>query len=222
MSERRILHCFADTGVEGEALSAFGQVVRIGIDPTDKNDSEPIKADAHKLPIKPGTTFDVGLFHPPCAKWSPLTKISGDPDDHPNLIPLAREIAEEYCDEWIIENVPQAPLKDPVVLSGTNFGLPIIQRRAFETSFHVEQPKREHSLAEFRMNGPDNGSFEQLPTANGKEIWKAMKGYSGPYTRYEVEKAAVPRAYIDYLMRWFLLEEPDQEAAAQTEVVADD
>lgn len=215
-AERAILHCFADTGVESEALSAFGQVVRIGVDPTDKNDSEPIKADAHQLPLGDDVRFGLGVFHPPCARWSPLTSISGDPEDHPNLIPLAREIAEKHCEHWIIENVPRAPLNDPVILDGRMFGLPIRQRRAFETSFDVDELPIQTQFTEFRINGPDGGSFDRAPAPTGKHIWKAIKGYSGDYNRYEVEKAAVPRAYMDHLCcAWLGALQTDIDAAKE-------
>ena len=120
----KILHVFADTGVECEALSAYGSVTRVGIDPTDNPyTDELIAADARELELD--RTFDLGLFHPPCQRWS---KAAGKPiprEDHPNLIPLARELGERYCENYIIENVPNAPLKDPIKLNGTMFGLPL-------------------------------------------------------------------------------------------------
>jgi len=76
-----ILHCFADYGTESEVLSDFGNVIRVGIDPKDTNESTPIKADAHiedkewDLPIKDDVTFDLGLFHPV------LLTVGGD-DEH--------------------------------------------------------------------------------------------------------------------------------------------
>lgn len=148
--ELRILHCFADYGTESEVLSKFGDVIRVGIDPNDTNESKPIKADAHienkkwDLPIKEeekeGKTFDLGLFHPVCSRWAATTSISGDPHEHENMIPSARKLANEYCNHYIIENVPRAPLHEPVVLNGRMFGMSIQYERAFETSFEVPQP----------------------------------------------------------------------------------
>jgi len=115
--EPLILHCFADYGTESEVLSDFGNVIRVGIDPKDTNESTPIKADAHikekkwDFPIKDDVTFDLGLFHPVCSRWAATTSISGDPDEHENMIPSARVLAENYCDHHIIENVPRAPLR---------------------------------------------------------------------------------------------------------------
>lgn len=137
-----ILHCFADFGVESEVLSGYGNVVRIGINARDLNDSEPIRAYAYDLPIAEDVQFDPGFFHPLCKKWANMISISGDPSDEPNQIPLARELAHEYCDFYVIENRPQAPLNDPAVFNGRMFGLPIAYERAFETNFRVPQPSR--------------------------------------------------------------------------------
>lgn len=196
--EWRILHCFADEGVESEALAAYGDVIRVGLDPRDTNTSEPIKADARALPFAEDATFDLGLFHPPCQKWAVGSHIHGTSDDHENLLPVAREIAEQHCDEWIIENVPQAPLNDPVMLNGGMFGSPLHYERAFETSYHVNQPRNQSRLGDSGEfdDHHDTGGFQ-----GGIEMWKSAKGYSGDYRARNFKRAAIPRAYIDYLVR---------------------
>lgn len=146
----RILHCFADYGTESETLTNFGRVIRVGIDVRDTNESIPIRADAHvakedceqEFPFADNVTFDLGVFHPVCSRWADTTSISGDPNEHENMIPSARKIGKEYCDHYVVENVPKAPLNDPIVLDGRMFGLPIKYERAFETTFHVPQPPR--------------------------------------------------------------------------------
>jgi hypothetical protein len=44
-----IYHLYADEGVESDYLSRFGRVVRVGLDPTDRNDSEPVAGDVERL-----------------------------------------------------------------------------------------------------------------------------------------------------------------------------
>ncbi|WP_212750821.1 hypothetical protein [Haloterrigena sp. H1] len=197
--EPLILHCFADYGTECEVLNDFGTVVRVGIDPRDTNDSAPIKADAHieekdwGLPFKEDVTFDLGVFHPVCSAWAATTSISGDPEDHDNMIPSARQIAEKYCEHHIIENVPRAPLEDPVVLNGRMFGLPIEYERGFETSFDVPHPPRERLL--LTSDGPsenaETSSF--FFSERSKEWWAAAKNYaSGPYPKAHLAKNVIP------------------------------
>jgi hypothetical protein len=220
--EPLILHCFADYGTESEHLIDFGNVVRIGIDPKDTNESTPVKADAHiqhkdwNLPIKDDVTFDLGLFHPVCSRWSVMTSISGDPENHENMVPSARMIAEKYCNHYIIENVPRAPLNDPVVLNGRMFGMPIEYKRAFETSFEVPQPPREKLL--LTTNGPsekvETSSF--YSSERSKEWWAAVKNYTpGPYTKRTLAKNATPGPFIYYLIRLWLMEFEDNQGISE-------
>jgi hypothetical protein len=210
-SDITILHCFADYGTESEILSNYGEVIRIGIRQRDTNESHPIAADAHikdkewHLPISDDMTFDLGVFHPVCSKWAATTSISGDPESHENMIPSAREIADEYCDHYVIENVPNAPLKDPVVLNGRMFGLPIKYERAFETSFRTPQPPREGSLL------TNEGASDTVETSTfffserSKEWWAATKQYDPrPYPKQHIAKNTIPGPFIHYLVRAWL------------------
>lgn len=192
-----IYHVFADVGVESEPLSAYGRVVRVGLDPLDMNDSEPIQADARDLPLRPGA--DLAVLHPPCQRWSTANRGRGD---HADLIPLAREIGEEYADDYVIENVPSAPLRDPVQLDGSMFGLPIRYRRAFETSFHVEQPPIHGDLY------ADGGVLADHHATGGwqgsQSLWRSIKQVTGDYPAADMKRSGIPAPYIHYLMRWFL------------------
>jgi hypothetical protein len=223
--EPLILHCFADYGTESEVLSDFGNVIRVGIDPKNTNESTPIKADAHikdkgwDFPIKDGVTFDLGLFHPVCSRWAATTSISGDPDEHENMIPSARILAEKYCDHHIIENVPRAPLNDPVVLNGRMFGMPIEYKRAFETSFEVPQPPRLKQL--LTTDGPsekaETSSF--FFSERSKEWWAAVKNYSPkPYPKSHLAKNAIPAPFIYYLVRLWLMVYEDEQGISEGRV----
>lgn len=195
--ERLIYHIFADVGVESEALSAYGRVVRVGLDPLDTNDSEPVQADARNLPLRPGA--DLAVLHPPC---QPFSKASRGRNTDDNLIPLAREIGEEYAEDYVIENVPQAPLNDPVQLDGRMFGLPIRYTRAFETSFHVEQPP---VYGDLRADGGALAQHEATGGWQGSEaLWRAVKQVSGSYPAEDLKRSGIPAPYIHYLARWWL------------------
>jgi hypothetical protein len=198
-----ILHCFADEGIESEALAAYGSITRVGLDPKDNPyTDEVIACDARELALQDSVTFDLGLFHPPCQRWTPGAQMQGTDKDHENLIPVAREIARKHCDKWIIENVPQAPLHQPVNLNGGMFGLPLHYERAFETSYHVDQPRNQTRLSD----GHDG--FEQHHAkghwTGSKQLWKSAKGYTGEYNSRSLKREAIPRAYINYLIRQLL------------------
>jgi hypothetical protein len=200
----RILHAFADEGVESEALAPYGRITRVGLDPQETPHTDAtIAVDLTQVDLAKLFThdFDLGLFHPPCYKWT-----QRDDEDAENLIPLARKIAREYCDEWIIENQPNAPLHNPTILKGEMFGLPVAYERAFETSYPVEQPS-------FR------GSYEyrhRVENTRPKSYWGAVKGYShDPYNGQVLATNSTPRSYIDWLLQPLLHTDalPDTEQA---------
>jgi hypothetical protein len=221
-TEHRIVHLFADTGVEDEVLHTFGDVVRIGIDPEPNPFSTVVQADARNPPLSRG--FDLAVAHPRCQRFSKATAGGGtDPDDHPNQIPAARSACQRLADHYIIENVPQAPLRDPVKLTGGMFGMGIHYARAFETSFHVPQPD---TAVRFR---PEDGPLaEQGKDGNawvGKtDGWRLAKGYSYDWPGRGLKRHAVPAPYLRRLLYWWLAAVEDGTRSEQVsikEAVAD-
>lgn len=67
--------------------------------------------------------FDAIHASPPCQAFSPATNITGSKANHPNLISQTRILLERSGKPWVMENVPTAPLRDPMLLCGTMFGL---------------------------------------------------------------------------------------------------
>ena len=207
---RLIYHLFADTGVESEPLSAYGTVVRLGLDPHGSEDrfSEVLRGDATSPPLKPEA--DLVVVHPYCQKWSPATRISGTQEDHPDQLDEAREVARELGEDYILENVPDAPLEDPVELSGDMFGLPVPYRRAFETSFAVPTPRTRASIDDWRE--PFEGDDGQLGVFRGEvDYWRTVKQVSGNYPAEELKRSGIPAPYIHWLARHWLRSRDDVE-----------
>lgn len=87
--------------------------------------------------IKSGEIDQFSAIHasPPCqpfAKTKPLNR-----KDHPDLIEPTRDLLKLSGLPYVIENVPGAPLINPVRLSGQLFGLMVDRERWFECSFDV-------------------------------------------------------------------------------------
>ena len=90
--------------------------------------------------------FDFVWASPPCQRWSVGTFQQGHRKRlaHPDFLPQVRRLIAGHPFS-AIENVPKAPLRKDLVLSGPDFGLNRIQRnRIFELSFFVlhSGPKR--------------------------------------------------------------------------------
>lgn len=218
MSDYDIVHLFADTGVEDEVLQTFGNVTRVGIEPDGNPFSTVVKADALDPPLT--DSFDLAVAHPRCQRWSVATPGGGtDPEEHPNQIPAARDACQRLADHYIVENVPDAPLRDPTVLNGKMFGLPIHYPRAFETSFSVTVPD---GRATFR---PERGPMaEQEKTGNAwvgtNDGWRLAKGYSHDWPGRGLKRHAVPAAYLRHLLYHWLAAVEDGSRSTQPSVTS--
>lgn len=131
-------------GGGGTALGLFqaGFTTVVGIDTYKPRDypGDFIQADALKPPVKI-SNFDFIWASPPCQLFTYSTCSRGNTrKKHPNLIPQTQEILAGHpftC----IENVPQAPIRRDLILTGPCVGLHLIKRqRAFETSFFILAP----------------------------------------------------------------------------------
>jgi len=191
----KILHVFADEGAEDPCLSRHGDVFRFSLNLTGNDYSRGVTADARQLPLAPGANFDLGVFHPPCGGVSPMSDTgSGSRDNWPDYVPLARELGQQYCDHYIIENKPRDSLRNPVVLDGHMFELGIEYERAFETSFPVDQPAQQQRLAE---------TSPFYYTEKPKGWWASVKGSSTEFTAQHLAKDTIPAAYLDYVLRHY-------------------
>jgi DNA (cytosine-5)-methyltransferase 1 len=138
----------------GYAKAGF-EVIGIDIKDQPRYPFEFIRADAIeflKWLLTDGQPFlgGIDLIHasPPCQHYSQAVK-NDNKDGHPDLIGPTRDLLIETGKPWIIENVPYAPLIDPIELcgcmfdmhveyNGTDFGL--YRKRLFESSFPLMAP----------------------------------------------------------------------------------
>lgn len=65
--------------------------------------------------------FDVIHASPPCQRYSSLAGRTGS--NYPDSIAQTRALLQATGKPWVIENVPDAPLIDPITLCGTQFDL---------------------------------------------------------------------------------------------------
>jgi DNA (cytosine-5)-methyltransferase 1 len=78
---------------------------------------------------------------PPCQGYSAMSSCRpGLADRYPKLIEPVREALLDWGGPYVMENVPGAPLKNPVTLCGQMFGLDLYRHRLFESSFDIDVP----------------------------------------------------------------------------------
>jgi len=102
-----------------------------------------VQADA----IEYLTTADLGRFDaihasPPCQAFTAYRR-TGNVGEYPNLIEPVRGLLNESKLPWVMENVPGAPLLDPLLLCGSMFDGPTIdirRHRLFESNLNLASP----------------------------------------------------------------------------------
>ena len=94
--------------------------------------------------------FDAIAASPPCKVHTSMKAFSSS--HHIDLVPETRDLLMQSGKPWVMENVPGAPLIDPITLCGSMFGLPVRRHRLFESNIELSQPDCHH--AEQEANSP--------------------------------------------------------------------
>ncbi|MCP4083205.1 MAG: DNA cytosine methyltransferase [Planctomycetaceae bacterium] len=133
------LFCGAGGCAMGYYRAGFTEVVGVDINPQKRYPFEFVQADALEYAIRYGHKFDMIHASPPCQVYSVTAALSNG--NHPDLVGKTRDILLGLGKPYVIENVPGAPLINPITLCGTMFpGLRVIRHRLFECSPTVWWP----------------------------------------------------------------------------------
>lgn len=136
MSKPLLLDLFCKAGGAGMGYYQAGfEVVGVDIEPQPRYPFEFHQADALQFLREHGNEFDVIHASPPCQEYSVLSSLKTK--EYPTLIEPIRELLLLLGKPYIIENVPGAPLINPLLLCGTMFGLRVIRHRYFENNFNM-------------------------------------------------------------------------------------
>lgn len=180
-------------------------VVGVDINPQPRYPFEFVKGDATKLDPAFIATFDAIHASPPCQIHSITAKLhKATVAKHGDFIDQTRLLCMASGLPYVIENVPGAPLVDPVMLCGTMFGLRVFRHRLFECSFFVMTPPHE------RHQGTTNSSRTYSRFSTGadmicvaghnfrREDGAAAMGIDWPARREEIAQA-IPPAYTRFI-----------------------
>ena len=130
MPPSRILDLFCKAGGASMGLHyAFPNAEIVGVD-IEKQPNYPFRfeqSDAMEYNIN---GYDFIWASPPCQQHSRLNAINKN--SYKDYIAPIRERLQKQGVPFCIENVPGAPLINPIVLCGTMFGLQVIRHRLFE------------------------------------------------------------------------------------------
>lgn len=138
----RLLDTFCKAGGTSVGYFRAGfDVEGVDIDPQPHYPFKLYVGDAIEFILTHGHKYDVVAASPPCQVYSALAHLAGK--QHRGLIPATRRALQETGKPYVIENVPGAPLINPIMLCGTSFGLQttcgaqLRRHRLFETSPNI-------------------------------------------------------------------------------------
>jgi DNA (cytosine-5)-methyltransferase 1 len=204
----RLLDLFCCAGGAGVGYSRAGfDVVGVDIDPQPRYPFEFHQADALKFLMEHHQEFDVFHASPPCQAFTNAQKIQKN--DHPDYVAAIRNAFDLIGKPYVIENVPGAPLKNPVELCGAMFeGLRTYRHRLFETSFPVmglpyHQPHLARTAKMGRRPAPDE-FMHVVGNFSGVQEGRVAMGIDW-MTRDELREAIPPR-YTETI-GWNLMQE---------------
>lgn len=219
----RALDLFCGAGGAGRGLIQAGfDVVGVDIEPQPRYPGEFIQGDVFKLVEAVKGRIDFVWASPPCQAHTVLKHAPGN-KKHIDLIPATRRLLKRLDLPYVIENVPGAPLENPITLCGSMFGLHAMTRaydmfelrrhRVFETSFKVEPPKCEHRYGVLGVYGGHvrvraaskggRGTVDLPGDDRPKLAAKLMDMEDAGLTMNELSQA-IPPAYSKYLAEQWL------------------
>lgn len=147
---------------------------------------------------------DLVWASPPCQRFCRL-RTREDLSGYPDLIEPVRTLLIGRSFLWVIENVPEAPIRRDLILCGAMFGLRSYRHRHFECSFPVEQPK--HPKHVVRVNRRGENRREHWAAGGFLTITGDVGTYCGPeamgidWMSGDEMSEAIPPAYSEFIGR---------------------
>lgn len=156
--------------------------------------------------------FDAIHASPPCQGYSKTQKLQGN--KHPMLIEDTRNLLRTTNKPYVIENVPMAPLINPITLVGTMFGLRTVRPRLFESNAKLPfvlapLPQAKHAKMGRR---PQPGEYVHV-VGHASDVAYCREAMGIDWMNRHELSQAIPPAYTEWIGR-HLMEHITTEVAA--------
>ena len=197
------LYCGAGGASVGLKQAGF-EVWGVDIEPQPSYPFEFIQEDAVTFMEQGLEDFDFIWASPPCQAYSWSTAFARNSGkEYSDLVDITRYYLEQSGKPYIIENVPGAPLINPVLLCGTMFpNLKVFRHRVFESNCNLKVDLRcahEGHKAKERRN--DDGDFFTVAghAVGTKREWGEAMGIDWMASKLEISQA-IPPIYSEFLV----------------------
>lgn len=213
---KRVLDLFCGAGGAAMGLrKAWPEAEIIGVDIV-KQDRYPFEFEWARWDV-----FGMGMKHfdfiwasPPCQAYSSLANLPKQ-SHRPRfkMIEEVRLALKMVGQPFVIENVPNAPLFDPVRLCGQYFGLGVRWHRLFEChGFRVKQPNclPYHKPSPIAVYGDHPEKSLRRPGSGGyinraHTLRMGQDAMGIPWMEWRELTQAVPPAYSEYIAKQYLV-----------------
>jgi DNA (cytosine-5)-methyltransferase 1 len=149
-----------------------------------------------------GEYEEASAFHasPPCQAYSLAgTQWRKSGVEYPDLVAETREALVKTGKPYIIENVPGAPLIDPIVLNGAMFGLLVHRKRLFETNFPLPFVLLPQNKKPVKMGRPVKQGDVIQPVGNFSNVQYAREQMGIDWMTQAELAQAIPPAYTEWI-----------------------
>lgn len=202
------LFCCAGGAAMGLHRAGF-DVTGVDIRPQPRYPFRFVQADALAPPFDL-TRFAFIWASPPCQRFTALLQARGLQDRHPDYIAATRTMLATSGVLYCIENVPRAPLRRDLVLTGCMFGLDTYRKRVFETNFFMMAPVPGKPFGPISRPGTETivghpGGHSRRDRRGERRMrgtidrWRAIMGC--PWMRGDELVEAVPPVYAEFIGR---------------------
>lgn len=197
----RALDLFCGAGGASAGLAAAGfDVTGVDIEPQPEYPFRFIQADALVFPLD---GYDFIWASPPCQAFTAYKRRPNHVEPAPNLIETMRHRLWTLSCPWVIENVVGAPLRSPILLCGSMFGLEVRRHRCFELNRFIQVPDCNHRR---RPQYPQATNRKNQRSTVEVGVWRIpletqRKAMGIQWMSRERLSQAVPPAYAEWLAR---------------------
>ncbi len=207
------LFCGAGGAAEGLRLAGFNIGSGLDINEQPEYPFSFVKTDVFKISPEILELHDFIWASPPCQNY---TWASGHArnkgQEYSDLVSATRDLLLKTGKPFVIENVPQAPIRKDLMLCGEMFGLRVIRHRNFEIhGFKVKQPEHPKHKPPIIIEGRKKKKawYMQVAGHGGQSYSFKMKDWQEAMgidwiTDRKMLCEAVPPAYSEYIGKEFL------------------
>ncbi|SDD60378.1 DNA (cytosine-5)-methyltransferase 1 [Mycolicibacterium neoaurum] len=209
MSRPLLLDLFCGAGGASVGYHRAGfDVIGVDINPQPNYPFKFMRDDAIRL-LHDGSGF-VGHFDaihasPPCQRYSAMSKCRPEiADKYPDLVDPVRELLIQTGLPYVIENVPGAPLREPVMLCGQMFGQELYRHRLFESNIPIAAPNHpKHVIPASKAGHWKPGTIMSI-SGHVSPISKAREVMGIDWMTREELAESIPPAYTEHVGRQLL------------------